>query len=83
MNLALLILSQLNTVHPLMMDRTTLLAGLRIAGRTEGLAEIDGVIRLCETDGQLITLSNADAPGGKRYQITDHGRARLAQANLL
>ena len=84
MNLSLAILNSLqHTGAGVMMPRFTLLADLRINGRTETVAEFSAAVRDLEGRAEIIGISSPDAAGGYRYQITDAGKARLAESNLL
>jgi hypothetical protein len=77
------ILSIIDSAAPLMMPRQALLDTIYVYQTGNTLTEIDSALRVLESAGQIIVIANPDAPGGRRYTLTDQGRARLAAAGLL
>lgn len=82
MNLQLVILQCLETVHPQMMSRTTLHSTLRLMGRPETIAQMGAAVTDLESRGHVIGMASDDAPGGCRYKVTDIGLVRLREAGL-
>lgn len=67
----------------LMLPRATVGEHLSISGFTASKAEVDSELRRLEDKSQVVSVTSEDAPGGSRWKITDGGKARLAENNLL
>jgi hypothetical protein len=82
MNLPFIILKVLSLSDGYLMPKETLVAEVRMRDRRHTHAEIEGAMRALEDAGQITGVSNADAPGGSRWQIADAGRVRVAEAGI-
>jgi hypothetical protein len=82
MNLELQILSILRNSDGFLMPLDTVVAEVQLRGRQETASEIATALRNLDATGQTVGIANQDAPGGSKWKITDHGKARLTEANL-
>lgn len=80
MNLSLHILQILKHADGHLLPMSTLVAELRLRDRNESLMEIRSEVEALESRDQVVVVFNEDT--GRKVQIADAGRARLAQANL-
>lgn len=82
MNLELTILESLKNCEGIPLPKNTLIAEVRQRDPRPTLTEIESAIRSLEGAGQIAGVSNPDASGGSKWEITDAGKLRLAKAGL-
>lgn len=82
MNLELTVLESLKNCDGIPLPKATLIAEIRARDPRPTLAEIDSAIRDLEGQGQVVGITNRDASGGSKWEITDAGKLRLSKAGL-
>lgn len=82
MNLELTILEILNYCDGIPMPKNTLVAEVRMRDPRPTRAEIEAAMRDLESVGQIVGVTNKDASGGSKWEITDAGKLRLSKAGL-
>lgn len=82
----LTLLTILDAAYPHMVPHDTVIAEYRLRGdRVAGIhsrSDIETGLDRLERSGHARAIENADAPGGRRWTITDAGRNRLREAGL-
>lgn len=82
MNLNLTILGILDSTDGFQLALDVVAAEVRLRGRAESNTEVREALRKLDAQKQVIGITNADAPGGSKWKLTDAGRARLMEAGL-
>jgi hypothetical protein len=82
MNLEIYILKILSDAGGYLVNHSQIPIEVKLRGGEFTFTDINLALARLEEKGHAIGISNADAPGGSKWKLTDAGKARLAEAIL-